>query len=480
MKPISKDIMRIMLLFSISILCFSQACKKAVDVGGSKVALNDKNVYTTDGGAQSVLSGLYMRMSKGGYYNGSTSFSLLLGLSADELVNPFPNSQANALAYTNSYRKNAAPVFWSEIYAEIFVCNLAIKGIAESGQITGTVKQQLIGEFKFIRAFNYFYALNLYGDVPLTVTDDYQYNNVIGRSPVSQVYSQIINDLTDAQAALADNRYVNGSGDVVTERVRPNRQVVTAFLARVYLYLQDWKNAEIQSTALIANSNYRLETNLNQVFLKASREAIWQLQPVNPSYTNTADGYFLIINNNSFAPMGQLPLSSYLMQSFEAGDGRLSNWTGQYRTTTTPSALYNYAFKYKISSSSPTTPVTEYPMVLRLAEQYLIRAESRAHQNNLSGAADDVYAVRQRAGLGRIAVSDLNALLSDIARERRVELFAEWGHRWFDLKRTGGLDAVMGTVTAAKGGTWASYKALFPVAESEMLANPNIAPTPGY
>lgn len=480
MKPLSQNIKITLLLFSISMLCFGQACEKAVDVGPSKVTLNDKNVYTTDGGAQSVVSGLYMRMSAAAYYNGSSSLSLLLGLSADELVNPNPNNQNNAFSYTNNYTANSVPPFWGEIYAEIFVCNLAIKGITESTQITGTIKQQLIGELKFIRAFNYFYAVNLYGDVPLTLTDNYETNNVLKRTPSAQVYNQILTDLIEAQAALPDNKYVDGSGNVVTERVRPNKQVVTAFLARVYLYLQDWKNAETQSTALITNGNYLLEPNLNKVFLRASKEAIWQLQSVNQVYTNTADGYLLIINNNSFANNGGLPLSNYLMQSFETGDGRRVNWVGGYQTTTTPSTLYNFAFKYKVSSLSSSAPITEYPMILRLAEQYLIRAEARAHQNNLDGAADDVYAIRQRAGLGRITVTDQTALLSNIEHERRVELFSEWGHRWFDLKRTGHLNAVMTTVTPTKGGIWAGYKALFPVSASEMLANPNIVPTPGY
>lgn len=477
MKEIYK--IKSLVLLSICLLCMDIACKKAVDVGPSKVALNDTNVYTTDGGAQSVVSGLYMRMANtSAFYNGSSSMSLLMGLSSDELVSL--NNQAYSPAYTNNYTANLAPPFWTEIYREIFICNLAIKGITESAQITGTVKQQLVGELKFIRAFNYFYAVNLYGDVPLTLTDNYLTNNVISRTPSAEVYKQIVLDLTDAQSTLPDNKYVDGSGAVSASRVRPNRQVATAMLARVYLYLQDWKNAEVQAGLLISNNSYTLEPDLNQVFLKTSREVIWQLQPVSTLYSNTADAFNLVINSNNLSTAGQLPLSSNLTSAFEAGDKRAVNWVGHYTTTTVPVTTYNYAFKYKVVSLDKNTPGTEYPTVFRLAEQYLIRAEARARQNNLNGASDDLFVIRQRAGLGRKPATDQATMLLNIENERKFELFTEWGHRWFDLKRTGRLNAVMSVVTPAKGGTWQDYKQLFPISFSDIQADPNLKQTIGY
>jgi hypothetical protein len=69
-------------------------------------------------------------------------------------------------------------------------------------------------------------------------------------------------------------------------------------------------------------------------------------------------------------------------------------------------------------------------MVLRLAEQYLIRAEARAHQGNLTGAKDDLDKIRNRAGLEGIPITNTQAMLDAIAHERQVELFTEWGHRW--------------------------------------------------
>jgi hypothetical protein len=67
-----------------------------------------------------------------------------------------------------------------------------------------------------------------------------------------------------------------------------------------------------------------------------------------------------------------------------------------------------------------------------------------------------------------------------IAHERQVELFTEWGHRWFDLKRTGAIDTVMKNVAIQKGTTWNKNFQLFPIPQTEILANPNLVQNPGY
>ena len=77
--------------------------------------------------------------------------------------------------------------------------------------------------------------------------------------------------------------------------------------------------------------------------------------------------------------------------------------------------------------------------MLRLGEQYLIRAEARLKQGNLVGAKDDIDIIRERAGLAPTNANDEPSLMAAIVKERRVELFTELGQRWFDLKRTNKL-----------------------------------------
>jgi hypothetical protein len=123
-------------------------------------------------------------------------------------------------------------------------------------------------------------------------------------------------------------------------------------------------------------------------------------------------------------------------------------------------------------------------MVLRLGEQYLIRAEARAQQGKVTGAGsaeEDLDAIRTRAGLSPTTASTQAQMLDAILQERRVELFAEWGHRWLDLKRTNTIDQVMSVVAPSKGGVWESYKALYPIPFNELLLNPKLKPqNPGY
>jgi hypothetical protein len=458
------------------ILCLGNGCKKAIEVGPSTVMANGGNAFSSNSAAQSVVAGILTRMSAGGFYQGTNGVSLSMGLAADELVNIGASSNF-APFYLNTYTPLVPPPFWSEFYKELFYCNTAVKGITESSQITADVKKQLLGEVKFIRGFIYFYAVNLYGTPPLTTTDDYTVNNTIGNSTPSAIYAQIIQDLTDAQNSLANNNYVDASGSTVTDRVRPNKQTASAMLARVYLYMKDWKNAEAQASSVIASSAYSMVTDLNQVFLKGSKETIWALQPVSTLYTNTIDANYLIVNA-AYKTASQLPLNTPLINAFEAGDNRLTTWVGTFTTTTVPVTTLYYANKYK--SGAFGAAVTEYPIVMRLSEQYLIRAEAHAQQSNLTGAASDLNVIRARAGLAATSATSQADMLNAIYHERQVELFTEWGHRWFDLKRTGNLDGVMTTVAPAKGTTWSSYKQLMPIPPTDISADPNIKQNQGY
>jgi hypothetical protein len=123
-------------------------------------------------------------------------------------------------------------------------------------------------------------------------------------------------------------------------------------------------------------------------------------------------------------------------------------------------------------------------MVLRLAEQYLIRSEARAEQQNLTGpngAIADLNTIRARAGLTSYSGgSDQASVLAAILHERQVEFFTEWGHRWLDLGRTGNLNAVMDSVELAKGGSWNPDKELYPIPATELTLNPNLKQNIGY
>jgi hypothetical protein len=110
--------------------------------------------------------------------------------------------------------------------------------------LTLGLRSQLIGEAKFVRAFCYFYLVNLFGDVPLVTSTSYTVNTGLGRTSVNEIYQQIIQDLKEAQEMLSTSYPTPG-------KVRPNKWAATALLARAYLYMGNWADAEAQATAII-------------------------------------------------------------------------------------------------------------------------------------------------------------------------------------------------------------------------------------
>jgi starch-binding outer membrane protein, SusD/RagB family len=455
------------------------SCKSFVEVGVPVTMITAQTVYANNNSAAAAMTSIYSNMIGGisSLSSGRNSISFLQGMAADELKNYSTDAISlqfyqNALISNNSY-------FWTEIYKEIYVTNAVIIGCENSTALSTTVKQQLIGEAKFMRAFLYFYAVNLYGSVPLALSTDYKINSTLSRASEDDVYKQIIGDLKDADNLLPIN-YATPTGAATTLRVRPNKAAAMSLLARVYLYTKNWNAAKIEADSVISNvSQYNLESDLNQVFSYDSKEAIWQLQPVYPGL-NTFDAYYFILTSTPGTGRFYAALSDDLLNVFEPGDARLANWVGQYQSA---NVVYSYPFKYKKNVYNPQqslSDVTEYLMVLRLAEQYLIRAEARVENEDISGANLDLNIIRRRSGLSDVTITDKTSLLNAIFHERQVELFTEWGHRWFDLKRTGQLNNIMPAVTQSKGGSWSPDAALLPIPRSEILLNRNLVQNPGY
>ncbi len=275
-----------------------------------------------------------------------------------------------------------------------------------------------------------------------------------------------------------DSRYLaKDLNTSATNRLRPNKGAATALLARVYLYRQQWEKAAAAATELIEHdAHYELLADLDAIFLKDSREAIWQIQndQLHEEGVNTQEGWHLLPSPGNDP---RFYVADDLDQSYETGDQRRVHWTKQY----TPTERYFYKYKQE----RYTRESKEYSVVLRLAEQFLIRAEARAEQGKLTGpnsAAEDLNRIRLRAGLGPTNAASKEAMLDAILQERRIELAAEYGHRWYDLKRTGRIDARMNIVAPLKRGVWLPYKALQPIPSIEFLYNPALRghQNPGY
>lgn len=447
----------------IATITFLISCEDFIQVDSPKTQLISKTVFENDLTAQAAVASLYVELTatSGNF----TSITALAGFASDEL-NPFVNSVEYQQIHENSIMPTNSLItgLWGNGYANIYRANAIIEGLANSSKINSVTKAQLEGEAKFIRAFLHFYLVNLFGAVPYIKATDYRANNRVSRMTEDEVYSFIIADLVDSQNLLTETY-------VTTERVRANKWAATALLSRVYLFKGDWAKAEEQSTAVISNNAIYYLDEIDNVFLKNSNEAILQLVPVLPN-RNTNDGQMFILRSApTFAA-----LRDEFIETFESDDLRKDHWIG---TLVGASATWYFPFKYKIKTGAD--PLNEYSMVLRLAEQYLIRAEAKARQGKLSEAIADLDSIRDRAGLPLLSdtnpLIDQSDLLLAIEHERRVELFTEWGHRWFDLKRT---DRAVDVLDDFKT-DFVPEDLLFPIPESEVLVNPNLKPqNPGY
>lgn len=456
------------------ILCLlaivNYSCEEFVQIDPPKTQLVREAAFRSDESAHAAIRGIYNQMiNDGGFASGnSSSVTLLAGLSADEFES---HTSGNDLFYSYSLdpRNSAIKNLWDTGYKYIYYANAAMEGLAASTGVSEAVRKQLIGESKFNRAFCNFYLVNLFGQIPIITGTGYQDNATAIRKPISEVYDHIILDLTDATSMLDDSyNFSNG------ERVRANKWAATALLARVFLYTGNWNNAIQQATFVINQTDlFKLVPDPQNVFLKNSDEAIWQLMPVSPGANTNEARIFLPPSAQS--PPTFVSLSHTLLESFESGDNRKTSWTDN---SVVNESEYHYPKKYKVRVVGE--PLTEYSMVIRLAELYLIRAEALAKLGRLSEAIADVDVIRARAGLSLIQDTDpamsQAELLSRIEHERQIEFFAEWGHRWFDLKRTDRCDEVLGQLKPE----WQPVYALYPIPKFDRDNNSNLSQNPGY
>lgn len=451
-------------LVIIGCLLCTIACDEYLETEDPIGQINADLVFEDEALATAAVTTLYAKLRDevivtGDFYG----MGALMGFYADELDfygfpgTPLEGFYSHQILAANTVVKST----WNGAYNLIYMSNTILEGLQASNALSEETIRQLSGEALFIRAMTHFYLANLFGDVPYIKTTDYLVNKDVSRDGTDIVYENILNDLELSKGLLPES-YLTG------ERTRANKLVVHAFRARVYLYMGDWQKAEEESSILINNPVFLLEPDPSNEFLKESSSAILQLKPANAG-DNTHEG--MVFNFNSGPPF-TLALSNSLVNSMEENDLRKEHWIAAINNgTDTWYASTKYKYRHNTGSSM------EYSIVLRLAEQYLLRAEARINLGDIQGAKDDINAIRSRAGLPHTSVSSPEELMEMVMHERRIELFAEQGHRWFDLKRTELAGEILSPVKPA----WNQTHILLPLPESELLINPNLNPqNPGY
>jgi hypothetical protein len=472
---IGSNLIRSMAMLGVSTFCLFSSCKKILNIPPPVGSILTEQVFTNDAQAVSAATGMYYNLIVNEPSFANVGSSLLLGMSADELTF-FNQSQSASLQFQDNKLVSSNNIldsyFWQNPYSVIYIANSVIEGLNGYNGVNDSLKNQLIGQAEFIRAYCDFYLVNLFGAVPLVTTINYNKTDLLTRSPVSNIYAAMVADLKDAQSRLLSDYSASGG-----QRIIPNKFAASALLARVYLYMKDYIDAQSESSNVLANKSLYGLDSISNIFMTTSNEAIFQLQQVNTTATFnvTPDGYWFIpAIINSTPPYAYL--TNTILQAFEPGDERRSNWID---STVYNNITYYFPYKYKDGRPqiNPGGPDSEYTTILRLAEQYLIRAEAEAETGDLGDAIADLNVIRMRAGLSAINPATQSEVLSAIIHERQVEFFAEGGYRWFDLKRTGMAASIL---SSEKNFAIDSAALLFPIPLPEIRIDPNLTQNPDY
>lgn len=450
-----------LIIGSLFLVVMTLGCKKMIAVDSPKNQLTTEKVFVDSASATAVLLNVYASFER----DFDPNYNVYIGLYTDELKNIDSDMEVNEffdsrITSTNGINQNA----WSHLYKIIYQCNDIELQLKNNTSLSRSINKQLTSEAKFLRSLAYFYLVNTYGDVPLLLQTDVEITAKAFRDDQNIVNNQIINDLIDAKAGLSVNYVSSG-------KVRANKWAASALLSRAYLYQKKWALAEKEAGEIIESGLYTPLLSVKDVFKANSKESILQFWNQNGFITSSSD--YLPYSAES---LPQYIISSSLYESFEAGDLRKDYWVGTVVDADNNNEKYYFSNKYKNRVSNTSSP--EYLIVLRIAEQFLIRAESRVMLGNINGAIEDINVVRKRSGL--MILPDLlntQQCLDAIIKERRLEFFTENGHRFFDLKRSGRLNEVMSNYK----NTWRKdISKLWPIPQSEITYNHNLIQNTGY
>ncbi len=419
-------------------------------------------------------------------------------VSDDATKGSFPADAARIATFDNFTYGPSFPeeirVAWRGYYRGIFRANTAIEGIAKV-DMNEQLKNRLIGECKFLRAHYYFYLVRWYGDIPLItkpLVESEYYNQP--RAPKAQVYDLIIQDLKDAIEVLPEK-----SQYAPADLGRATKGAARGVLAKVYLTIGDFVNAEKYALEVINSNQYALFPNYGRIFLpegENSSESVFEVQAtaLEESYAG-ATAYNMIQGVRGTPNLGwgfNLP-SDDLIAAYEPGDPRrdatilyvgevLPDGSGVVQDN--PDMLNE---RYNQKAWTPNHPLLQDNgpsniRILRYADVLLIAAEALNENGKPTQALTYINMVRTRARGNRppsvlpaLTITDKAQLRQAIWRERRVELAMEQ-HRWFELVRTGQAAAELSPLGFQPG-----KNELFPIPQSEIdLTAGILTQNPGY
>lgn len=482
----------IILLFGVALL--TSGCKKFLEEEPESFITGD-NLFTSEAGAQAGLTAAYSTLKN---FRNSGRAMLFGVVGTDEAQLGIDEAGVNDRLGLDAYDGNLnaqnpwVTQMWRVCFTGIGRANAVIESVPGITMAEAT-KKQIIAEARFLRALNYFWAVQLWGDLPLidkVISNADQYN--YPRRPQAEIYSFIIADLTAAEPDLPETFTGTNLG-------RATKGAVRTLLGKVFLSApgaqRNYTNAAAKLLEVITSNRYSLLPNYADLFDVArenNAESIFEVQFLSPDQPNNmsfATGSRAIPDNVLGGGYAWFIPTDFHFNSYDLTDTR--------RAPTFRTEFFNAAGVRVTSSANaehlkPHVRKFEDPVnrnlngkntyVLRYADVILMYAEALNESGRSAEAITELNKVRRRAGLTDVAGLNQATLRTAILDERRKELAFE-GWRWYDLKRTGQLVALAGQHNPRARGRITANNNLMPIPLDEINNNEGINPehqNPGY
>ncbi|UHG94118.1 RagB/SusD family nutrient uptake outer membrane protein [Spirosoma oryzicola] len=452
--------------------------------------------------ATSLVNAIYSKMLDWNFHsfswNGVTS---IISDDADKGSSPgdtgTDKDQLDNFTFTSS--SLSFNELWGGHYEAIARANQALDNLPALS-INDTLKNRLIGEASFLRAYCYFNLVRSFGGVPLITkvadpTNQTDIQNGRVRATSAQVYAQIESDLTKAVANLPEKSQYNSA-----DLGRATKGAAKALLAKVSMYEKKW-NVVLQLTdEIIASGQYSLMPNYGELWRESSEngvESIFEIQGRGVTPNKGVQGYFEsqgARGENGWGWGFNTP-SEDLVKAYETGDTRIDGtiirrgmtlWDGRVVSANAENPYYNmkaYVSFTRETNNGNTWETSKNIRVLRYGEVLLMNAEAANELGQPTKALTSLNLVRARARggvsgvLANVTTTAQTDLRQAIWRERRVEMAFEHD-RYFDLVRQGRAAAVF----QALGKNFVTGKhELFPIPQPQIqLSGGQLTQNPGY
>ena len=375
---------------------------------------------------------------------------------------------------------------WTDLYKMINQANLAIKYIPTVDMPSIATRNDYLGQAYAMRALGYFYAIRVWGDVPLFTEPNEKYSTDLYKERTDKNYilrNVILEDLKKAEELMdkTNNK----------ERKRISIYGVWAIMADVYMWLEEYNLADQTIDKMSGDATFmKLETsieNWRKMFVEELNGKPSDDTPENDEYT-TKELIFVVhfdmdeVGSSGYSYMYQwftgsgnraAVLSDAILEKFSDDDLRKAYTTQYYQN----GWELNKFIGGTISTTLNKTCEVAYP-IYRYSDMILLQAEARARMGKWEEALDLVKQIRDRAGLTTATSMDFASeddIINYILDERQIELVGE-GRRWFDLLRTKKWKEVMEPIN----GMNQDGNELFPIHYSHINENPKLTQNPYY